>query len=81
MSLFLAECPKLEGLQADVSPPSLVCWLDSAYISNSRVHGLTQTQNETRLVTKSGLCLTYGLHATEFDSDQLAKQVMTWWSK
>lgn len=40
-----------------------------------------QTEIKIKQLIESELCVTYGLYKTEFDSEQLTKDVMTWWSK
>ena len=40
-----------------------------------------QTEIKIRRVIESELCVTYGLFKTDFDSNQLSKEVMTWWNE
>ncbi len=44
---------------------------------------LYEVQNEIKIkrIIESELCVTYGLYKTEFDSEQLTKEVMTWWNE
>jgi hypothetical protein len=40
-----------------------------------------QTEVKIKRIIESELCVTYGLFKTEFDSNQLSKEVMTWWNE
>ena len=39
-----------------------------------------QTEIKIKQIIESELCVNYGLYKTEFDSNQLTKEVMTWWN-
>jgi len=40
-----------------------------------------QTGIKISRIIESELCLTYGLYKTEFDADQLTKEIITWWNE
>lgn len=39
-----------------------------------------QSEIKIKQLLESELCVTYGLYNSEFDSEQLAKEVITWWN-
>lgn len=43
---------------------------------------LYEEQGELKIkrILESELCVTYGLFATEFNSDKLLREIMTWWN-
>lgn len=40
-----------------------------------------QPEIKIKQLLESELCVTYGLYNSEFDSEQLTKEVMTWWNE
>lgn len=43
---------------------------------------LYEEQDDLKIkrILESELCVTYGLFATEFNSDKLSNEIMTWWN-
>jgi hypothetical protein len=38
-----------------------------------------QTELKVKRIIESELCVTYGLFSTDFDSEKLTKDIMSWW--
>lgn len=52
-------------------------------LSQKILRNLYEDQDTLKIkrVIESELCITYGLFATDFDSEKLSKEIMSWWNE